>query len=82
MVLLPAQGEQMVVAQRLAAQGLGMAGPRRGDPAFDHAELVERALGDPALAVAATAIAARYSGFDPAAAIAQVAGAYETVLSG
>lgn len=81
LVMLPQQVEQARLADLLAAFGAGAFGPRRADPGFDHAALIERALGDPNIAVKAAVFAERYASFDSAAAIGQIVEICEAILA-
>jgi UDP:flavonoid glycosyltransferase YjiC (YdhE family) len=79
LVLIPAQAEMTCLADRIVALGAGVAVPR-GAPHADIAVLSERALGDPAVAVAAGRFADRYERFRPAAAVDQLATRCERML--
>ncbi|MBX6324307.1 MAG: hypothetical protein IRY94_21050 [Rhodospirillaceae bacterium] len=84
-VTVPLHSEQAAVQAGLAALGAGLPGPNGWDEAaataFDYGALAERALGDPQLAANAARFAARYRGFDAAAAAAAVIAAYEAALA-
>jgi UDP:flavonoid glycosyltransferase YjiC (YdhE family) len=81
LVFLPTQGEQEVVAERVAALGAGLVGPSGSASGRDHAAVIERALADPGLSLSASRFAEAYAGFDPSDSIRAIVDSYER-LSG
>lgn len=81
LVLLPMHNEQAATRDRVLALGAGLGGPVAKEPVFDYAALIQAALDDPKLAVAAAAFAERYAGFDPAATADRIVEAYEAIAA-
>lgn len=81
LLLLPVVVEQTLIGYRLAKAGLGLlADPGRRD--LDYAALVRRGLAAPRLRDNARAFAAKYAGFDAAAAADEIVARCDAILAG